>query len=130
MVTPPETSVRRASPAESHPGRWLQLGQWHGQADHTQIHSQAVKYKISFTSASTPVGYQTHMGDTPGPLRGVTGCPPSPQAARSPGRGRWRQGKCGNCNRLGDQPKEVCRCRQLGKLRSQPGRLTGIYLTV
>jgi hypothetical protein len=56
------------------------------------------------------------MGAAPCPLRGATGHPPSPRAERSPGRGGQWQWKCGNCNRLRDKPKGVCRCR--------PGNIT------
>ena len=64
------------------------------------IHWQTVKYKISTTSAATAVGYPTHMGAAPGPLRGATGNTPWAPVACSTARGGWRQRKCSNCNRL------------------------------
>ena len=48
----------------------------HGLPDHTPVHCQAQEYKSVSTSASTTVGYRTHMGTTPGHHQGATGATP------------------------------------------------------
>src|ERR1035437_202385 len=89
------------------------LCQRQGQVSHTHIHWQDAEYKISPTSAATAVGYPTHMGATPGLLRGGTGDPPLARAEGSIDSGGPRQRNCCNCNRLCEHPKRAGRCRHL-----------------
>src|ERR1035441_5629778 len=49
------------------------------------------------------------MGPSPGRIKSVAGALSSAQAARSRGRGGWRQRKLGNFNGLREQPKVLCR---------------------
>src|ERR1035438_430759 len=88
MVTPRQTSAKKAVSIESLLGKRLQLRQRQGQAGYAHIHWQALKYKILQISASTIVSYPTYMGETPGPLRDATGNPPSATAERSIARSR------------------------------------------
>jgi hypothetical protein len=66
------------------------------------------KYKNYDASALTAVDYETHLGTTPGLLRGATVNTPGTQAQLSRGRGGWSQRKLSDHNRLRDQPKAVC----------------------
>src|ERR1035437_5407229 len=107
VMPPPETSISKAGSLERNPARRLQLCQRQGQVSHTHIHWQDAEYKISPTSAATAVGYPTHMGATPGLLRGGTGDPPLARAEGSIDRGGPRQRKCSNRSRLCEHPKSA-----------------------
>src|ERR1039457_5916996 len=87
IVTPPESSIRKARSVENQPGRRLKLRQRHGPAGHTRLHCQSVNAPIWPASAATAAGYTINLGFTPGHLRGATGKTPSAQAERTRGRG-------------------------------------------
>ena len=92
IVTPPESSIRKAWSVENQPGRRLKLRQRHGQLRHTYLHCQSVNAPMWPASAATPAGYTINLGYPPGRLRGATGKAPSAHAERTRGRGEGGSG--------------------------------------
>ena len=87
IVTPPESSIRKARSVENQAGRRLKLRQRYGQTGHTCLHCQPVNAPNWPASAATAAGYSINLGYTPGHLRGATGKTPSAHAERTRGRG-------------------------------------------